>query len=173
MGWKETLPLEVRQALQIEHSTLGDFSSAIERLDALSSLATRRAVEAVAREMRAQEEVVELGDSVEPGDNGKVYDLDDKEVSLRVDVAVRATKELVKAKKERLAAQEAYSDKANDLPQRAMVEVHVRHVHPVRKLAALKRLKRYAEAEQFAKENNLAYNADETWEQTQPEVETA
>lgn len=170
MGWQDSLPLEVRQALEVDPASLGDFSSAVQRLDVLSNLATRRAIEAVAPEMRGREEVVELGDTVEPPSNEKVYDLDDKEISLRLDVAVRATKELVKAKKERLAAQDLFKDKAEDLPQKQRVEVHVRHVHPVRRLAALKRLKRFEEAAAFAKEAGIAYNADEMYaEQSQEE----
>jgi hypothetical protein len=167
MSWHRTLPEDVQQALVVDAQTLGDFSGAVERLEVLSRLATRRAIEGMAQGMRTQSEKAALGDTVEPADVEQEL-LEDKEISLRVDVAIRANKELAKTKRERLDAQDKFEGKAGDMPTPANVVFHVRHVNPARKLAALKRLQRFEEARKFAIENNLDYDQVEVDQMEEP-----
>jgi len=155
-AWHNNLPRDIRQALNVDQSTLGDFSEAVERLEILSRLATRRAVEGFGAESWTKEEVVEMGDTIEPPSK-KPTKVDDKELSLRFDVAIRANKELAKVKYLRLDAQKKHKQKAADVPERANIVFEVRHTSPERKIEALKRLRRFDEARAVAKEHNIAY----------------
>lgn len=159
-AWHSNLPAEVRTALAVDKETLGDFSEVVERLEVLSRLASRRAIEGFAADKWKPEEVVEMGDQVEPPSEAPVR-VDDKELSLRFDVAIRANKELAKVKALRLDAQKKHKDKASDVPERANIVFEVRHTSPERKIEALKRLKRFEEARELAKQHNIEY--EDAW----------
>lgn len=155
-AWHTHLPADMKEALNVAKETLGDFSEPVERLEILSRFATRRAVEGMAAEKWTKEEVVEMGGSTEPPEH--VPDkCDDKELSLRFDVAIRANKEVIKARAIRLEMQDKYKQKAADKPQAANVVFEVRHTSPERKVEALKKLGRFEEARKLAEAHNLQY----------------
>jgi hypothetical protein len=155
-AWHKNLPDDVKGALHVDKESLGDFSETVERMEILARLATRRAVEGFAGDKYTQGEVVEMGNTIEPPDQ-KPATIEEKEQSLRFDVAVRANKELAKVKYLRLDAQKRHKQKAADVPERANIVFEVRHTSPERKIESLKRLKRYDEARALAKQHNIEY----------------
>jgi hypothetical protein len=154
-AWHRNLPVDMRKALNVEKETLGDFSESVERLEVLARFATRRALEGMGATEFSEGEIVEMGDVVEPPAAAKV--IEEKELSLRFDVAIRANKEVIHAKMIRLDAQKKHKAKASDTPERANITFDVRHTSPERKLEALKKLGRHTEAKELARAHNLEY----------------
>jgi len=157
--WHDELPQSMREVLRVDRETLGDFSEPVERLEILARFATQRAIEGMAQERYSKGEIVEMGNTIEPPEKEAVG-IEEKEISLRFDVAIRANKEVVKARQMRLDMQKKHKDKASDVPVRANVTFDVRHTAPERKIAALKKLRRFDEAKKLAEQHNIEYSEE-------------
>jgi len=151
--WEDTLPASIQALLDVRDSELGDFAEAVRSQTVLSRLAYKRALEAAAVETYTGGEIVEMGDSTEPPGSAPI--LKDRDITARIDVALKANKSLVDIKQARLDAMEKFKEKASDKPKPASITFHRAETSPSILVRRLLILGRKDEAKQVAKDNRL------------------
>lgn len=154
--WHQSLPPEVLDMLRMSHDELNDFSAATTRMEALSKMAFRRAVESVATEQQ-EDGAAAWGDE----DSLEAAQWREKKTSGRIALAISAHKELVKAKTTRLEALDKY-EKAEDAPKPAMIQFSAKMPSPREAVERLIHMGRLTEARKNAKVLGIEHEFD--WE---------
>ncbi len=154
--WEDTLPESIQALLEVRDNELGDFAESVRSQTVLARLAYKRALEGAATEAYSAGEVVEMGDTTEPPASAPV--MRDRDITERINTAVKANKALVEIKKARLEAIEQFQEKASDKPKPAAITFHRVETSPSILIRRLLILGRKEEAQQVAKDNGLAWS---------------
>lgn len=157
--WHQSLPPEVLDMLRMSHDKLNDFAEATARLEALSKLSFRRAVESVAQEQKEQG-----AEAWGEGEDERAFEKAqwrEKKTSGRISLAISAHKELVKAKMSRLEALDKY-EKAEDAPKPALIQFSAKMPQPHEAVERLIHMGRLTEARRNAKVLGIEHEFD--WE---------
>lgn len=165
--FEDTLPAAIRQMLAVDGSELGDYSDVLRNQTILARLAMRRALKAAAMEEYSQEEVVEMGDAVEPPNPEDVSKITERAVNARMELADRANRTLTDIKTKRLEAIEKFQDKAADKPKPANITFQRVETSPRHLILRYLRLNRVDDAKLVAKDHNIPWTEFEHKVQTE------
>jgi hypothetical protein len=154
--WHHQLPPEVLDMLRMSHDELNDFAGTVARMEALSKISFRRAVEAV-----AQEQTDEASDvwAADPDKQWEALKFREQKVQQRMALAISAHKELIKAKYNRLDALDKYN-KAQDAPKPALIQFTAKMPEPRESVQRLINMGRLEEAKKQAKVYQIEHEFD-------------
>jgi hypothetical protein len=152
--WEDALPDEMKQMLEVTDTDLDDTTDGLRRMEALTRVSYRRALEGVAQQQYTQGEIVEMGDD---RDVPVISPLSDKDVSKRVEVYLAAEKSLLEQKKMRIELKEKHADKVKDKPKPANLTFQITAPSARNQIQKLIRLGRTKDAHDLAKYHGLDY----------------
>jgi hypothetical protein len=152
--WHAALPPEVLDMLRMSQEELNDFSGTVVRMEALSKMSFRRAVEAVAEEQLGQG-----ADAWEAETDFERAKHREQKVHNRMALAISAHKELIKAKYNRLDALDKYN-KAQDAPRPALIQFSAKMPEPKEAVERLIHMGRLEEARRNAKVLGVEHEFD-------------
>jgi hypothetical protein len=142
--WQKRLPPEMLEMLTMPVEELNDFSGPVQRLEVLSRIAFRRAVESVVEDDETS------GATMWAEATDKVIEAREKKTQGRMALAINSQKALTDAKFTRLDAQEKFK-KAKDILRPAMIQFSAKLPTPYESVARLVNMGKMKEARQTAK----------------------
>lgn len=159
-SWQDKLPRDILDAIQLPSEELNDFAGPITRMDILSRITFKRALEAVAREQEEPED--HWGDYVDKDkEEGRPPALPSESATEALKLTVAAHKELVRAKFIRLDAMDRFKG-AQDKPEPANINFEVRLPSTTEAVQRFINMGRYEEARKVAKLHRIEHEFD--WE---------
>jgi hypothetical protein len=146
--WHQHLPPEILDMLKLDAAQLNDFAGTVARMEALSKITFRRAVEAVADEQRE-------GDDAEEDPLG----VKERKVQGRLALSISAHKELIKAKFARLDAQQQF-EQAVDAPKPTLIHFSAKLPSPKETVERLINMGRFDDAKKAAQIHKVEHEFD-------------
>jgi hypothetical protein len=161
--WHRKLPPEIQDMLSMDGQDADEFTAPVLRMEALSRLTFRRAIEAVADDeadpdlIASDEEDAPLFES--PQDKLAKEQWREKRVEGRLDLTARIHKELVKAKWLRLEAKDRF-EKLDDTPKPANLHFNVAAPTPQQIVQRLLNMGDYLGARKQAEVHRISHEFD-------------